>query len=119
MIGLDCDVEPLSGLSPSHIELVLRRLHHVVGTVVDLVVKLCVGNVDTLIHAELIEVGAVGRIQSSAAIIFGVGIVVGNAFAASIVVGALDAAGDFLRTTTVAAVVVGSAVVVLEEVFFV
>src|SRR5579863_8689861 len=58
----DGDVEPFSWLGPSHIELILRRLNYVVRTVVDLVVKLCVRDVDAFVHAKLIQVGSVGGI---------------------------------------------------------
>src|SRR5215469_4262720 len=118
MIDLDREVGPLSGLGPSDVELVFGRLHQVVRAVVDLVVKLGVRSVDALVHAELIEVGAVRGIQGSAAVVLGIGIVVGDAFSAAIVVGALDAAGDLLRTAVIASVGVGSSLVGFHEVFF-
>jgi len=46
---------------PSDIELVFGRLNEVIGIVVDLVVKFGVGDVDGLLHAELIQVGSIGR----------------------------------------------------------
>ena len=76
-----------------------------------MVVKFGVRGVYPFVHAELVEVGAVGGIERAAAVVFRVGIVIGDAFAAEVVVGALDAAGNFLRAGMVAAVVVGSAFV--------
>jgi hypothetical protein len=51
----------------------------VVRTVVDLVVKLGVGDVDAFVHAELVQVRSVGWIEGSTAVVLGVGVVVGDA----------------------------------------
>ncbi len=79
---------------------------------VDLVMKLCVRDVDALVHAELIQVCSVRRIEGSAAVVLGIGVVVGNALSAAIVIGTLYATGDFLRAALVSDVLVGGASVV-------
>ena len=97
------NVEPLSGLRPSDIEQVRRRLDGLEGIVVDLRVeaKFGEGGIDALVHAELVKVGSVGRIQRAAAVVFGVRVVIGDAFAAKVVIGAEDLAGNLLRAAVV------------------
>ena len=75
-----------------------------------------VGSVDAFVHAELVEVGAVGGVELAGAVVDGVGVVVGDAFSAGVVVGALDDAGDGLRAGGVVGVGVGRAFVGGEEV---
>ena len=78
-------------------------------------VEFGVGGVDAFVHAELIEVGSVGWVELAGAVVDGVGVVVGDTFAAGVVVGALDDAGDGLRAGGVVGVGVGGALVGGEE----
>jgi len=55
----------------------------------DLVVKLGVGDVDTLVHTELIQVRSVRGIEGSAAVVFGIDVVVSDPFSSAIIVGAI------------------------------
>jgi hypothetical protein len=61
-------------------------------------VKLGVRDIDPFMHAKLIQVSSVRGIQSAAAIVFGVGVVVSDAFAAQVEIGTLDAPRNDLRT---------------------
>jgi len=93
------EMVPLAGFGPADVELAVGWGDEVVGVVVDGdfgVVELGVGRVDAFVHAELVEVGSVGGVELAGAVIDGVGVVVGNAFAAYVVVGALNDAGDGL-----------------------
>jgi hypothetical protein len=112
--NLHCDVEPFSGLSPPDIELVLRRLNQVIGTVVDLVVKLGIGDVDAFVHAELIQVRSVRGIEAAAAVVLGVDVVIRDAFSTAILVGAFHPSGNLLRAALIAAVLIGSALVIFH-----
>jgi len=76
-------------------------------------VEFGVRGVDALVDAELVKVGAVGGIEFAGAMIDGVCVVVGDAFAAAVVVGALDFAGNGLRRVFVAVVLIGRSFVVL------
>jgi hypothetical protein len=109
--SLDGDVEPLSWLSPSDVELIFRRLNQIIRTVIDLFVKLGIGNVDALIHAELIQIGSIRGIESTTAVVFGSGIVIRHSFSAAIVIGALHPPGNLLRSEMVAAVLKGNSLV--------
>lgn len=52
LCSLHCDIEPLAGPDPSDKELVFRRTDHVIGIVVDCIMKLCVGDIDAFVHAK-------------------------------------------------------------------
>jgi hypothetical protein len=112
------EVEPFSGLGPSDIELVFWRRDQIIGTVVDLVMELGVGDVDAIVHSELIQVRSVRGIEGSAAVVRGVGIVIGDALSPAIVVGAFHASRNFLSTAAVAAVLIGSAFVISRRIRF-
>ncbi len=115
--NLDCNVEPLSGHGPADIELVLGWLNQIILRVVDLVVKFCIGDVDTLVHAELVQIGPVRGIESATAIVFRIRIVISDTFAAEVIESALHLAGNYLRSRVVAAVVVRLAFVSVEKIY--
>jgi hypothetical protein len=108
---LNCDIEPLPGFGPSDIELIFRGLNDVIGTTINLVVKLGVGNVDALFHSELIQVRSIRRIENSAAVVPGVKIMVRDAFPAEIVVGAFHPARNFLCPAVIVTVLIGFSLV--------
>jgi hypothetical protein len=66
-------------------------------------------------HAKFIKVGPIGRIQLSAAVILRVGVVIGHAFAAQIIVGTQDPTRYFLWAALIAAVVVGHALILAQK----
>src|SRR5579859_5244017 len=87
---VDRYVEPLSRFGPANIWQVSRRNNLVEGVIVNsiwLPFEFRVGSIHSLMDAKFIEVGPVGRIQLSAAVILGVGIVIGNSFATQVVIG--------------------------------
>src|ERR1019366_92738 len=60
--------------------------------------------INSLVHSKLVEIRSVGRIQTPAAVVLCISIVIGNAFSAEIIVGALHASGNFLRASMIHAV---------------
>jgi hypothetical protein len=68
-----------------------------------------------LMNAKFIEVGSIGRIQLSTAVILRVFIVIRHSFAAQIVVGAQHPARYLLRTALVAAVMIGEAFILAQK----
>ena len=119
MGDFDGDVEPFTGFGPADVELVFGREDERVWAVVGGVgrgMELGVGGVDALVDAELVEVGAVGRVELAGAMVDGVSIVIGDAFAAAVVEGAFDFTGDHLGCVLVAVVVVGRALVVAGQI---
>ena len=116
MSDLNSDVEPFAGLRPSDVELVIGRLNNVVRVVVDRVggvMKLGIGGIDTLVHAELIQVGSVGWIEAAASQVFRICVVVCDAFAAAVIVGALDPPRNALGPFLIVAVLIRSSLVAL------
>src|ERR1700761_5218448 len=70
--------------------------------------KLGIGRIDSFVHAELIQISAIRRVQSTAAEILCLGVVIGNAFTTEIVVSALNATRNDLCAAVVAGVMVRS-----------
>jgi hypothetical protein len=64
---------------------------------------------------EFIEIGPVSRIQLSAAMILGIGVVIRNSLAAQVIVGAQNLARYFLWPAAIAAVVKRQAFVLAQE----
>jgi hypothetical protein len=60
-------------------------------------------------YTKFIEIGPIGRIQLSAAVILWIGVVIRDSLAAQVIVGAQDLARYFLGTATIAAVVIRQA----------
>ena len=104
-------VEPLPWLRPSDIQLVLRRLHQIVRIVVDLIVKLGIRDVHALIHAELVQISTIRRIEPPTPVVLGIGVVIRDPLAAAIVVSAFHPSRNLLRATAIAAVFVRRALV--------
>src|SRR3984957_15478412 len=109
MFDHDREVEPFTGNRPADVELSLGRLHPVVGTVVNVVVIFGVGRIHPLVHSKFVEISPVGGVQSSAAVVHGIRIVIGDTFSAQIIVGTLHPTGNFLRSAVIHAVLVGFA----------
>jgi hypothetical protein len=114
--NLNCDIEPLPGFGPSDIELIFRGLNDVIWTTVNLVVKLGVGNVDALVHSELVQVRSVRWIENSAAVVPGIEIMVRDAFPAEIVVSTFHPARNLLRPALIATVLIGFSLVMFCEI---
>ncbi len=104
MGNLNSDVELLSRLSPSDIELVFRRLNEVIGIIVSLIMKLGIGGVDSLVHAELVQVRPIRGLEPSAAVVLGIAVVIRDSFAVKIETRAFYSSGNFLRAASRAAV---------------
>ena len=85
MFNRNGQVEPFAGRGPTNVELSLRRLHQIVWIIVNRVVKFCVGRVNALFHAKLVEIRPIGRVESPAAVVGCIRIVIGHAFAAEII----------------------------------
>jgi hypothetical protein len=66
-------------------------------------------------HPKFIEVGPICRIQFATAVILRIGVVVGDTFAAEIVISTQDPPRDFLRTALIAAIVVGHALILAQK----
>jgi hypothetical protein len=111
---LYCDVEPLSGLGPAYVKLVLAGLDQLVWAVVDLIMKFGVGDIDALVHAELIEIASIGGVECSTAVVLAVGVMIGDSFSAKIVEGALDPSRNLLRFAWMASIYVGPALVLVR-----
>jgi len=72
--------------------------------VIDLVVKFRIRSVHTLIHAELVQISPVRRIKRAAAVVLRIGVMIRDAFAARIVIGAHHASRHVLRPSVINAV---------------
>jgi hypothetical protein len=97
------DVEPFSGLSPSDIKLVLRRLNRLIRDYCRLVVELGMGDVDASVPPELIQVRSVRGIEAAAAVVVGVAVVISDSLPTAILVGAFHPPGNHLRSALKAA----------------
>lgn len=84
--NLNNEIEPLVGFGPSDIHLVLRRIDQIVRIIVDLVMELGVGRIDTFVHSKLIQMRSIRRIQTDTAIVFGVSIAVCDSSSAAVIV---------------------------------
>ena len=74
-----------------------------------------VGRANALFHPKLVEIRPVRGIQLPAAVVLGVIVVIGDAFPAEIIVGALHASGNFLRTSIIHAVLERLALISLQS----
>src|SRR5271168_234285 len=118
MFHINRDVEPLSGFGPANIEQVRRRNNLVEGVVVNriwLAVKLRVGSIHSLVDTKFVEVGPIGRVQLSAAVILWIAVVIRDPFAAQVIVSAQYTSRYFLRAALIAAVVIRQAFIPAQE----
>ena len=115
---IDSHVEPLTRHRPSHIKQVRRRRHLVIRVIVNLRVfpELGVRSIDSLVHPKLVQIAPVGRIQRPASVILCVGIMIGNTFAAHVVIGAHHLPGNRLRPALILAVVVRRPLVLSQKI---
>src|SRR5580698_375336 len=77
-------IEPFAGLGPANIGQVSRRNNLVEGVVVNLCglpFELRIGSIHSLMEAKFIEVGPIGRIQLSTAVILWIAVVIRHPFA--------------------------------------
>src|SRR4029077_10941539 len=113
LLNLDSHVEPLAGISPAHIELVLWWMHRLVWIFINVIVIFGVRSVHAFLHPKLVQIGAVSWVQGAAAFIFRVGVVICDPFATEVIVGALHSSGNLLRPAVIDAVVKWAASIVL------
>ena len=64
---------------------------------------------------KFIEIGPIGRIQLSAAVILWIGVMIRDSFAAQVIVSAQDLSRYFLWTATIAAVVIRRTLILAQE----
>src|ERR1700693_5274096 len=114
MCHIHSDVEPLSGFGPAYVEQVCRRNNLIEWVVVDricLPLRLRVGSIHCLMDTKFIQVGPIGRVQLSAAVILWIGVVIRDSFAAQVVVSTQYSSRYFLWAALIAAVVIRQAFV--------
>src|SRR5580658_2569257 len=112
------DVEPLSGFGPANIEQVCRRNNLVEGVVVNrirLPVELRVGSIHSLVDTEFVEVGPIGRVQLSTAVILRIAVVIRDPFAAQVVVSTQYSSRYFLWAALIAGVVIRQPFILAQE----
>ena len=78
--------------------------------------KLGIGRVNALADSELVQVGSVRRVEHTAPIVFGVGIMICHAFSTEIVEGAVYDSWNLLRAAQIVAVVKWSSLVLAKEI---
>src|SRR5580692_588094 len=113
-----CDVEPLSGLGPTNVEQVCRRSNLVEGVVVNrirLPVELRVRSIHSLVDTKFVEVGPIGRVQLSAAVILWIAVMICDPFAAQVIVSTQYSSRYFLWAALIAAVVIRQAFILAQE----
>ena len=118
MCHIYSDVEPLSGFGPANIEQICRRNNLVEGVVVDwfrLPVELRVGSIHSLLDTKFVEVGPIGRVQLSAAVILWIAVMVRDTFAAQVIVSTQYSSRYLLWAALIAAVVIRQAFILAQE----
>src|ERR1700675_1252055 len=118
MCHIHSDVGPLSGFGPTNIRQVFRRNNLVEGVVVHriwLAVKLRVGSIHSLVDTKFVEVGPIGRVQLSAAVILWITVVIRDPFAAQVIVSTQYSSRYFLWAALIAAVVIRQPSILAQE----
>jgi hypothetical protein len=83
------------------------------GIIVNPIMKLGIGGVDSLVHAELVQVRPIRGLEPSAAVVLGIAAVIRDSFAVKIETRAFYSPGNFLRSASRAAVPIRSSLVAI------
>src|SRR5690348_8152014 len=111
-------VEPLSGFGPANVGQLCRRNNLVEGVVVDRVwlsLKFRIGSIHSFMDTKFVEVGPIGRVQLSAAVILWIAVVIRDPFAAQVIVSAQYSSRYFLCAAPIAGVVIRQAFILAQE----
>src|ERR1700721_347589 len=112
------DVEPLSGFGPANVEQICRRNNLVEGVVVNwfrFPVELRVGSIHSLMDTKFVEVGPIGWIQLSTAVILWIAVVIRDPFAAQVVVSIQYSSRYLLWAALIAAVVIRQTFILAQK----